>query len=123
MGEEEISDQMASIYRLSGDYNPLHIDPKVAQSVGFPKCILRGLCTFGHSIRMALSTLSESEQNRVSSVQCRFSHPVIPRDVISVAVYRPSPEWILFESVSKNSKKPVISGGAIRLNDAEKSRL
>ena len=35
--EEKTSLEQAAIYRLSGDYNPLHIDPAFARMGGFPK--------------------------------------------------------------------------------------
>jgi len=37
----------AFLYRLTGDRNPLHIDPKVAQSQHFPQPIIHGMATYG----------------------------------------------------------------------------
>ncbi|KAJ7023431.1 hypothetical protein C8F04DRAFT_970121, partial [Mycena alexandri] len=39
--------EQALVFRPSGDYNPLHIDPKIGQGAGFGGVILHGLSTFG----------------------------------------------------------------------------
>lgn len=51
----------AALYRLSGDLNPLHIDPNMAVISGFKSPILHGLATFGYSIRMILSVYANND--------------------------------------------------------------
>lgn len=75
--------QQALIYRLSGDYNPLHADPAAAAAAGFERPILHGLATFGMAgyvlCRLA-ETLGAGEPTFLS---VRFSAPVLPGDVIA----------------------------------------
>lgn len=80
--------QAALIYRLSGDYNPLHADPKVAVAAGFERPILHGLCTFGVAGRAILRSCCGNDPNRLKSMQTRFSAPVFPGEVIRTELWR-----------------------------------
>ena len=79
--------EQALIYRLSGDRNPLHADPKFAAMGGFDKPILHGLCTYGFSGRGLLNTLCEGDSARFKSMYGRFSSPVFPGEDLTVNVW------------------------------------
>jgi acyl dehydratase len=74
--------QSALIYRLSGDYNPIHADPAAAVKAGFEAPILHGLCTFGVATRALLSTFANDAPDRLKSLSVRFSRPVFPGETI-----------------------------------------
>ena len=79
---------MALIYRLSGDYNPLHAEPAVAKAAGFPRPILHGLGTFGVSGHALLKTMCGYDPARLTSFSCRFSAPVFPGETVRTEMWR-----------------------------------
>jgi len=79
--------QAALIYRLSGDYNPLHADPAYAAKAGFKMPILHGRCTFsvvGHAL---LKTVCGYDATRLKSMDGRFSSPVYPGETIRTEMW------------------------------------
>jgi acyl dehydratase len=80
--------QAALIYRLSGDYNPLHADPAYAQRAGFSMPILHGRCTFSIAGHAILKTLCGYDPARFVSMEGRFSAPVYPGETIRTEMWR-----------------------------------
>jgi acyl dehydratase len=74
--------QSALIYRLSGDYNPIHADPEAAAKAGFDAPILHGLCTLGVATRAILSTFASGAPEHLKSLFVRFNRPVFPGETI-----------------------------------------
>lgn len=80
--------QAALIYRLSGDYNPLHADPAVAKQGGFERPILHGLCTFGVAGHALLKTCCDYDVKLFRSMKARFSAPVYPGETIRTDIWK-----------------------------------
>jgi acyl dehydratase len=82
------SPRAALLYRLSGDYNPLHSDPGVAERAGFTRPILHGLATFGVAGHALIKTLCGYDPDRLVAMACRFSSPVFPGETIRTEIWR-----------------------------------
>jgi acyl dehydratase len=79
---DETRNEQAAIYRLSGDRNPLHIDPEFAKMGGFDTPILHGLCTYGFVGRAILNSLCGGDPAKFKSFDARFADVVYPGDTI-----------------------------------------
>lgn len=77
----------ALIYRLSGDYNPLHADPALGRAAGFERAILHGLATYGVAGWALTKGLCAGDPSRIASIQTRFSSPVYPGETIRTEMW------------------------------------
>ena len=77
----------ALLYRLSGDRNPLHSDPSFAAMGGFDRPILHGLCTYGFTGRALLHALCDGDPARFTSMEGRFTSPVMPGESLTVSMW------------------------------------
>lgn len=82
----------ALIYRLSGDYNPIHADPVMARKAGFERPILHGLCSLGVATRAVLRACCDDEPKRLRSLKLRFSSPVYPGETLVTDIWRDGAE-------------------------------
>lgn len=80
--------EMALVYRLSADLNPLHADLDVAKAAGFPRPILHGLGTFGVACHALLKAVCGYDPSKMTAMSGRFSAPVFPGETIRTEIWR-----------------------------------
>jgi acyl dehydratase len=107
------AENQALIYRLSGDYNPLHSDPSFARRAGMDAPILHGLCTFGFAGRAVLDA-SGGDPSRIRAIRARFASPVWPGDELHVDLWGAGGDTVRFR-VRGRDGNVVLSGGTARL--------
>lgn len=106
--------EQALLYRLSGDYNPLHADPRVARDVGLGRPILHGLCTFGIAGRALLRLICGDDPRRMVRMDCRFTAPVYPGDRLLVKVWRGSEGRASFQVLAPERDVVVLNHGYLK---------
>jgi acyl dehydratase len=102
-----VSRRAALIYRLSGDWNPLHADPEVARAAGFPRPILHGLASYGMAGVAICRALGEPMEN-LRALSLRFANVVYPGDPLEFAIWRDN-DNVTFEARVEN--KIVLNRG------------
>lgn len=103
--------EQALIYRLSGDYNPLHADPRIAAEAGLPMPILHGLCTYGVAGRAILRLLCDEEPNWLRRLDCRFTAPVYPGETLRISVWREGAGKAAFKAEAVERSVTVLANG------------
>jgi acyl dehydratase len=85
--ERAIREDQALLYRLSGDWNPLHADPEFAKLAGFDRPILHGLCSYGIVLKAVVDTALDGEVARVRGYTTRFAGVVFPGETLRVRMW------------------------------------
>jgi acyl dehydratase len=103
--------QQALIYRLSGDYNPIHVDPAVGRAAGFAGPILHGLCTYGVAARALLKVVGDNEPMRLKRLDARFSNPAYPGETIVTEIWKETGGQVAFCCKSAERGIVIIQNG------------
>lgn len=107
--EEKTSDDLAALYRLMGDRNPLHIDPKFSAVGGFDIPILHGLATFGISGKHVFQSFGPFK-----NIKVRFSGTVLPGQTIITDMWKEGNK-VIYRAKVKETGKSCISNAAVEL--------
>uniref|UniRef100_A0A1B0CC42 Peroxisomal multifunctional enzyme type 2 n=1 Tax=Lutzomyia longipalpis TaxID=7200 RepID=A0A1B0CC42_LUTLO len=110
----------AAIFRLSGDPNPLHIDPNFSIIAGHKIPILHGLCTLGFSLRAVLKAYANNDSTLFKAIKVRFVKPVIPGQTLKVDMWQ-NGNRIQFKTSVVETGQDVLSGAYVDLKSTVKA--
>lgn len=112
--EDQTTTETSLLYRLNGDYNPLHATPEPGKKMGFGGQIIHGLYSFNSSAHLLLKHLGGSDPANIKEYQARFASPVRPGDKLVTSVWRTGEIQDGWEDVRFETK---IEGGKVCLNN------
>jgi acyl dehydratase len=107
----KVADNQAALYRLSGDLNPLHLDPEAAKRGGFDKPILHGLCTYGFATRSIVNGSLDGDVTRLKEFKARFSDVVYPGDTLTTQGWKTDGGYI----IQVNTESAVVIRNAMAI--------
>ncbi|WP_446897923.1 MaoC/PaaZ C-terminal domain-containing protein [Clostridium sp. LBM24168] len=109
--DDYISPVQNLLYRLTGDTNLVHVDPKYAQKMGFPTSFVQGLCSFGFSCRMAISVLCPDEPDRMTRMTAQMRNVLYPDTPVKLLIWKIGAGIAYFRFIDVKSGKPILDRG------------
>ncbi|KAI1817729.1 Thioesterase/thiol ester dehydrase-isomerase [Poronia punctata] len=112
--ENQTTQMTPILYRLNGDYNPLHIHPEPGKKMGFGGVIIHGLYSWNWAAHGLLQHLGGSNPANMKEFQARFASPVKPGDKLVASAWRTGQkqgEWEEIRFVVR------VAGGKVALSN------
>jgi multifunctional beta-oxidation protein len=116
--EEKTTEEQAALYRLSGDRNPLHVDPAFSAVGGFKVPILHGLCFFGIAVKHVVAKFGQ-----IRNVKVRFAGPVLPGQTLHTEMWKVAGDKVVFQMKVVETGKLCIAGAGAELLEGGKTKL
>ncbi|MFG2382038.1 MaoC/PaaZ C-terminal domain-containing protein [Streptomyces avermitilis] len=107
--ERPIREDQALLYRLSGDWNPLHADPEFAKLAGFDRPILHGLCTYGMTLKAVVDARLAGDVARVRSYRTRFAGVVFPGETLRIRMWQQDSQVQVSVTAVERDDAPVLA--------------
>ncbi|MFJ8928094.1 MaoC/PaaZ C-terminal domain-containing protein [Streptomyces sp. NPDC102364] len=114
--ERVIREDQALLYRLSGDWNPLHADPEFAKLAGFDKPILHGLCSYGMTLKAVADTALGGDVSRITRYSTRFAGIVFPGETLRIRMWQEPGRVQVTVTAAEREDAPVLADTLVEHN-------
>lgn len=115
----QTSPEIALLYRLCGDYNPMHADDAFGRRAGFKGHILQGLGTWNIAAHGILREVGGADPSRLKNFGARFKSVVYPGDELETRIWIVGSEGgvqdIVFETIVKGDGRVALSNGYAKI--------
>ncbi|QGV80882.1 MaoC/PaaZ C-terminal domain-containing protein [Streptomyces ficellus] len=111
--ERHVREDQALLYRLSGDWNPLHADPEFAKLAGFDRPILHGLCTYGMTLKAVADTVLGGDVTRVRAYRTRFAGVAYPSETLRIRMWQQDEGVRVAVSAVERDDAPVLADALV----------
>jgi acyl dehydratase len=104
--------RQALLYRLNGDYNPLHSDPAIAAKAGFDRPIMHGLGSMGIVCRALVRAYCDGNPERLTAMSLRFASPFFPGETMALECFEEGAQ-VRFRAKAVERDRVVLDLGTI----------
>ncbi|MCM1944946.1 MULTISPECIES: MaoC/PaaZ C-terminal domain-containing protein [Streptomyces] len=103
----------ALLYRLTGDWNPLHADPATARRAGYDRPVLHGLCTFGMAVKAVTDRLLDGDAGAVTGCRTRFAGVFFPGETLRLRIWHTADGHRLTATAADRDDAPVLTDARV----------
>lgn len=107
---EHMADNLAVLYRLTGDTNDVHINPEVSSKYGYEMPFMQGLCSFGFAARMVIQAAIPYQPEKVTRVYAQMRSVCYPGQDMTLKAWKVEDGKIYFRLLDQEGRKILENG-------------
>lgn len=97
---------------MTGDRNPLHVDPNMSAMGGFDVPILHGMNFYAIAAKAVIKKFCNGDDSLLASIRARFTSHVFPGESIVYKMWKEADNTIVFEGITVERNTKCIKGFA-----------
>lgn len=102
--EDHIADNLAALYRLTGDTYTTHINPEVGKGYGYKGVFMPGLCSVGFAARLAIQAFIPYQPERVTHIATQLRSVTFPDTHVTFKAWKLEEGKVIYRMLNEDGK-------------------